>query len=62
MVQAVVLQLGFNPIWSTAGGRLGMNSEHAYACLSAATDFNIFQVVNILKGVNARTRVADFGA
>jgi acetamidase/formamidase len=41
--------------------RYGMDPEHAYAYLSAATDFNISQVVDIVKGVHARVRVADFG-
>ena len=41
--------------------RFGMDAEHAYAYLSAATDFNISQVVDLVKGVHARIRVADFG-
>jgi acetamidase/formamidase len=40
--------------------RFGMDAEHAYAYLSAATDFNISQVVDLVKGVHARIRVADF--
>jgi acetamidase/formamidase len=40
--------------------RFGMDAEHAYAYLSAATDFNISQVVDVVKGVHARIRVADF--
>jgi acetamidase/formamidase len=40
--------------------RFGMDSEHAYAYLSAATDFNISQVVDLVKGVHARVRKADF--
>lgn len=40
--------------------RFGMDAEHAYAYLSAATDFNISQVVDIVKGVHARIRVEDF--
>jgi acetamidase/formamidase len=40
--------------------RFGMDAAHAYAYLSAATDFNISQVVDIVKGVHARIRVADF--
>ena len=39
--------------------RFGMDAEHAYAYLSAATDFNISQVVDLVKGVHARIRVAD---
>lgn len=40
--------------------RFGLDPEHAYAYLSAATDFNISQVVDLVKGVHARIRVADF--
>jgi len=42
--------------------RFGMDAEHAYAYLSAATDFNISQVVDLVKGVHARIRVEDFDA
>lgn len=42
--------------------RWGLDPEHAYAYLSAATDFNISQVVDIVKGVHARVRVGDFAA
>jgi len=40
--------------------RYGMDAPHAYAYLSAATDFNISQVVDLVKGVHARIRTADF--
>ena len=40
--------------------RFGMAPEHALAYLSAATDFNISQVVDRVTGVHARIRVADF--
>ncbi|WP_110181574.1 acetamidase/formamidase family protein [Nocardioides solisilvae] len=40
--------------------RFGMDRRHAYAYLSAATDFNISQVVDLVKGVHARIRKADF--
>lgn len=40
--------------------RYGMDRALAYAYLSAATDFDISQVVDIVKGVHARVRVADF--
>ena len=40
--------------------RFGMDPAHAYAYLSAATDFNISQVVDLVKGVHARIRMADF--
>jgi len=42
--------------------RFGMDAQHAYAYLSAATDFDISQVVDLVKGVHARIRVADFEA
>jgi acetamidase/formamidase len=38
----------------------GMDPEHAYAYLSAATDFDISQVVDLTTGVHARIRKADF--
>jgi acetamidase/formamidase len=41
--------------------RFGMDPSLAYAYLSAATDFDISQVVDIVKGVHARIRKADFG-
>lgn len=40
--------------------RYGMDPRHAYAYLSAATDFDISQVVDLVKGVHARIRKADF--
>ncbi|EXF25684.1 hypothetical protein BG28_11405 [Nesterenkonia sp. AN1] len=40
--------------------RWGLDAEHAYAYLSAATDFNISQVVDIVKGVHAKVSVKDF--
>lgn len=41
-------------------GRWGMDEHLAYAYLSAATDFDISQVVDIVSGVHARIREADF--
>ena len=41
-------------------GRWGMEEYLAYAYLSAATDFDISQVVDIVSGVHARIREADF--
>jgi acetamidase/formamidase len=41
--------------------RYGMDPQLAYAYLSAATDFDISQVVDVVKGVHARIRKADFG-
>ncbi len=40
--------------------RYNMDPSLAYAYLSAATDFNISQVVDVVKGVHARIRVEDF--
>ncbi|GAA1156278.1 acetamidase/formamidase family protein [Nesterenkonia sandarakina] len=40
--------------------RWGLDAEHAYAYLSAATDFNISQVVDIVKGVHAKVSIKDF--
>lgn len=40
--------------------RFGMDRAHALAYLSAATDFDISQVVDVVKGVHARIRIADF--
>ncbi|MBA8813718.1 acetamidase/formamidase family protein [Frigoribacterium faeni] len=40
--------------------RYGMDETLAYAYLSAATDFDISQVVDLVTGVHARIRVADF--
>lgn len=41
--------------------RWGMDEHLAYAYLSAATDFDISQVVDIVTGIHARIREADFG-
>ena len=41
-------------------GGYEMDEEHAYAYLSAATDFDISQVVDRVCGVHARIRKADF--
>ena len=43
------------------GARYGMEPQLAYAYLSAATDFDISQVVDVVKGVHARIRTSDFG-
>lgn len=40
--------------------RFGLDPEHALAYLSAATDFHISQVVDLVTGVHARIRVRDF--
>lgn len=42
-------------------GGYDMDEEHAYAYLSAATDFDISQVVDRVTGVHARIRKKDFG-
>jgi acetamidase/formamidase len=44
------------------GARYGMEPHLAYAYLSAATDFDISQVVDLVKGVHARIRTSDFRA
>lgn len=41
--------------------RFEMDEQHAYAYLSAATDFDISQVVDRVTGVHARIRKRDFG-
>jgi len=40
--------------------RFGMDARLAYAYLSAATDFRISQVVDVVKGVHATIRKSDF--
>lgn len=42
------------------GARYGMAPHLAYAYLSAATDFDISQVVDLVTGVHARIRTSDF--
>ncbi|KRC55020.1 MULTISPECIES: acetamidase/formamidase family protein [unclassified Nocardioides] len=42
------------------GARYGMAPHLAYAYLSAATDFDVSQVVDVVKGVHARIRKSDF--
>jgi acetamidase/formamidase len=42
--------------------RFGMDRSNALAYLSAATDFDISQVVDVVKGVHAKIRIADFDA
>ena len=45
---------------SLLAARWGMEEHLAYAYLSAATDFDVSQVVDITAGVHARIRIADF--
>jgi acetamidase/formamidase len=40
----------------------GMDLEHAYAYMSAATDFEISQVVDIVKGVHACINLDHFSS
>lgn len=40
--------------------RYGMDRHLAYAYLSAAADFDISQVVDVVKGSHARIRKSDF--
>lgn len=42
------------------GARYAMRPQQAYAYLSAATDFHISQVVDVVQGVHAAIRLADF--
>jgi acetamidase/formamidase len=42
--------------------RYGMDEHLAYAYLSAATDFDISQVVDVTTGVHGRIRLSDFEA
>ena len=42
--------------------RYGMDAHLAYAYLSAATDFRISQVVDLVQGVHAAIRISDFEA
>ncbi|WIE74235.1 acetamidase/formamidase family protein [Curtobacterium sp. MCSS17_007] len=42
------------------GARYGMEPHLAYAYLSAATDFDVSQVVDLVTGAHARIRKADF--
>lgn len=42
--------------------RYGMDAHLAYAYLSAATDFRISQVVDVVQGVHAMIRTSDFKA
>ena len=42
------------------GARYGMDPRYALAYLSAATDLDVSQVVDVVKGVHARIRKADF--
>ncbi|MGH1563706.1 acetamidase/formamidase family protein [Mumia sp. DW29H23] len=42
------------------GARYGMHPQQALAYLSAATDFEVSQVVDVVKGVHAKIRTADF--
>jgi len=44
------------------GARYGMEPHLAYAYLSAATDFEISQVVDVVKGAHACIRKSDFGS
>jgi acetamidase/formamidase len=42
------------------GSRYGMAPQLALAYLSAATDFEVTQVVDLVSGVHARIRTSDF--
>ncbi|WP_084038169.1 acetamidase/formamidase family protein [Demequina sp. NBRC 110053] len=47
---------------SILAARHGMDAHLAYAYLSAATDFRISQVVDLVQGVHAAIRISDFEA
>jgi acetamidase/formamidase len=52
-----------NAVRASAGllaARFGMEPTQAYAYLSAAPDFRISQVVDLVKGVHATIRKSDF--
>jgi acetamidase/formamidase len=56
----VAVQNAVRAAISLLGIRYGMDASTAYAYLSAATDFRISQVVDLVKGVHATIRKADF--
>ena len=58
-LDAAVQKCGRNAV-ALLGAVYGMAPELAYAYLSAATDFEISQVVDVVKGAHALIRVADF--
>jgi acetamidase/formamidase len=58
-LDAAVAECGQNAV-AMLGALFGMAPELAYAYLSAATDFEISQVVDEVKGAHARIRLADF--
>lgn len=60
-LDVAVARCGSNAI-ALLGGVYGMEPGQAYAYLSAATDFEISQVVDGVKGSHALIRLADFAA
>jgi acetamidase/formamidase len=60
-LDAAVAECGENAVALLAAA-FGMDRQLAYAYLSAAADFDISQVVNLVKGAHARIRIADFAA
>ncbi|KAA9166179.1 acetamidase [Amycolatopsis acidicola] len=58
-LDVAVEKCGRNAI-TLLGSVFGMAPELAYAYLSAAADFDISQVVDVVKGTHARIRLADF--
>ncbi|WP_432853330.1 acetamidase/formamidase family protein [Amycolatopsis sp. CA-161197] len=56
----VAMQNAVRAAIALLGIRYGMDAPNAYAYLSAATDFRISQVVDVVKGVHATIRKADF--
>ena len=60
-LDVAVQKCGRNAV-AMLGAVFGMEPELAYAYLSAATDFEISQVVDVVKGSHACIRLADFAA
>ncbi|HVV08302.1 acetamidase/formamidase family protein [Amycolatopsis sp.] len=58
-LDVAVQKCGRNAV-TLLGAVFGMAPELAYAYLSAAADFDISQVVDVVKGSHARIRLADF--
>ncbi|GAB6896993.1 acetamidase/formamidase family protein [Kineosporia succinea] len=58
-LDVAVSKCGENAV-AMLGSVFGMAPELAYAYLSAATDFEISQVVDLVKGSHARIRLSDF--
>ncbi|MBT0773708.1 acetamidase/formamidase family protein [Kineosporia sp. J2-2] len=60
-LDVAVARCGENAV-ALLGAAFGVHPEIAYAYLSAATDFEISQVVDLVKGSHAMIRLSDFAA